>query len=427
VGFGLFILVIAIQFIRPNDLIPAVASIPFYLIAIVPCIIISWPKIAPQLSIQGLQERPVLVFGIGILLVALISSFAHGQIEEGLNFAFEFPKMLVFFLLLLANVDSPGRLRLFLGSIVAIIALPTLLVMLNYYAVVHIAAFDTKFAEVGGLRRMSGAGNFGDPNDICEILNCATICALCGLFNPRGGCIRIIWVLPLVFFGHALALTQSRGGFIAAAVGLMALLRSRFRGVKSIVIAVMGLALMFTVFAGRQTTVDLSEGTGQGRIQLWATGFQLLQKSPINPFIGTGFGKMATTTGHVAHNAFVQTYTELGFAGGTLLFGQYFYCLTNMIKLGSSGVTLPDPTMRQLRPFVFAALASFATSEMSLTNPTSLIAYTILGQASAFIRMANPQPPLRSLVLSSSLVGRIVLFSALFMASLYVFTSLMVR
>jgi hypothetical protein len=427
VDFALFLAVVAIQFIRPNDLIPALGSIPLYLIAVVLCILFSWHKMLGLLSARGLQECPVLAFGIGILLVSIISNTARRQFTFGIDFAAGFSKVLIFYLLLLAIVDTPRRFRQFLASLIPIIAIPIIVVMCHFYGYVHIEAFDRPENPDPSLRRMSGAGNFGDPNDICEILNCATIFTLCSLFNRDGGCSRVVWILPLGLFGRALSLTQSRGGFLAALAGLLVLLRARFRGAKWLVMAALGLLLMFVGFAGRQTSIDASQGTAQGRIQGWNIAFSLMQRSPLNLLIGTGFGQLQMHTTHVAHNGFIQLYTELGFFGGTLLFGQFFYCLTNLAKMGASGVVLPDPTMRRLRPYVMAALVSFGTSEMSLTNPCSLIAYTMLGQASVFVRLANPIPPLPDLLLSRALFRRVFVFSALFLMSLFVFTKVMVR
>ena len=143
-----------------------------------------------------------------------------------------------------------------------------------------------------------------------------------------------------------------------------------------------------------------------------------------SPLIGIGTGQFDENVGHVAHNAFVQTYTELGFLGGTLLFGQYFYCLKNLAKLGSTRVTMPDPEIRRLQPFLLASLASFATSEMSLTNPFSLVTYAMFGLATVFIRLADPSPPLPDLLLNRKLVRRIIVFSGLFLLGLYVFVRL---
>jgi hypothetical protein len=433
VDFVLFLLVTAIQFVRPTDFIPGLEAVPLYLIAIIPCILLSWHKLIYPVSLAGLRERPVLVFGIGILLASIISCLAHGQFQVGVDFAVGFTKILIFYLLMLAHVNSPRRLQLFLGCLVFIIAIPTLLAVLNYHGYVTIPAFgeakesgaiDPGTGEATGIRRLHATGNFSDPNDVCEILNCALILSLHGLFD-RGGCLtRVIWLAPMALFGHALRLTQSRGGFLGAVVGLVVLFRSRFRGAKSLVIGGAALLVMVALYAGRQTSLNTSEGTGQQRIQVWNDGLWMFLRSPL---IGGGIGELRLNAGYVAHNAFIQTYAELGFLCGTCLFGQYFYCLKNLGNLGSKQVTLPDPELRRLQPYLLASLASFATSEMSLTNPFGLVTYAMFGLATTFILLADPSPALSDLALTGRLVRRSIVLSGVFLVVLLVFIKLTVR
>ena len=106
---------------------------------------------------------------------------------------------------------------------------------------------------------------------------------------------------------------------------------------------------------------------------------------------------------------------------------QYFYCLKNLAKLGSKEITVPDPEMRRLQPFLLASLASFATSEMSLTNPCALVTYVMLGRSAVFFRLAHPSPPLPDLLLNRKLLRRIIVLSGLLLLSLLVFTKLTVR
>jgi len=422
VDFVLFLLVTAIMIIRPMEFIPWLIGAPLYQIAIIPCILLSWHKLIPQLTTAGLRERPVLVFGIGILLVSMISNLVHGQIEVGLEFATEFVKILIFYLLMVAHVNSPARLKLFLGFFVGFVLIPILLAVLNFDGYVDVAAFQT--VQSDGVRRLCGAGIFADPNDVCEIVNCAMLLCLCGSLSRDGGLSRVLWLAPMALFAYALTLTQSRGGFLGAVVGLMVLSRSRFRGMKSLVVAGAAVAVMFVWFSGRQTSLGTAEGTSQSRIQLWDDGLQMFRGSPL---IGIGTNQFVQNMGHVAHNAFVQTYTELGFLGGTLLFGQYLWCLRNMTKLGSTRVAMPDPEVRRVHPFLLASLAGFATSEMALTHPLDLVTYVMFGLATVCIRLADPIPPLPDLLLNSRLIGRICILSGLFLAALYVFVKLSVR
>jgi putative inorganic carbon (hco3(-)) transporter len=423
VDFVLFLLVTAIMIVRPADFVPGLEGANLYLIAIVPCILLSSHKVIPQLTTAGLRERPVLVFGIGILLVSMISNLVHVQFQAGFDFATEFLKILMFYLLMLGHIDSPARLRLFLRFLVGIILIPILLAVLNYHGTITIPAFRV-LSEGDDVRRLCGSGVFADPNDVCEILNCGMLLCLYGLLDRAGGLTRVLWLAPIALFVHALTLTQSRGGLLGAVVGLMVLFRSRFRGTKSLVAAGAALTVMFVLFGGRQTSLGTSEGTSQSRIQLWDAGFEMFKGSPL---IGVGTGQFAENAGQVAHNAFIQTYAELGFLGGTLLFGQYLWGLKNMTKLGSRQVTLPNPEVRRVQPFLLASLASYATSEMSLTHPSSLITYVMFGLATVCIRLADPSPPLPDLLLNRALIRRMVIFSSLFLAAFYVFTRLSVR
>lgn len=431
--FALFILVTAILFIRPMDYVPGLAGFNLYLIAIVPCILLSWHKLIPQLTWTELRERPVLVFGSGVLLVSTILNLVHGKLQTGFEFVVEFGKVLLFYLLMLAHLDSVSRLKRFLGWLVGLIMVAIVMAVLNYHGYVKISVFRTfsekiainpETGEGTSIRRLAASGIFADPNDICEIINCAMIFTLYRLLDWGGGCTRVIWLVPMTLFGYALALTNSRGGFLGAVVGLIVLFWTRLRGVKSLVLAGIILAVILFVFAGRQTAITVSESSSQSRIQVWDAAFGLLIRSRL---IGGGLGSVNGDTGHVAHNAFIQAYAEMGLLGGTLFFGQYFYCLKNLAELGSKQIELPDPEMRRLQPFLLASLAGFATAEMSLSNGWGLVTYTMLGVASVGIRLADPSPPLSDLRLSASLLRRTILYSALFLLGLYFFTRLTVQ
>jgi hypothetical protein len=421
--FALFLLVTAIMIIRPTDFIPGLEGAPLYQIAIVSCILLSWHKLIPQLTTAGLRERPVVVFGIGILLVSLISNLVNGQFQIGFDFAVEFAKSLIFYLLMLAHIDSLSRLKLVLGSLVFIILIPILLAVLNFHGYVTIPAFHV-LSDSGGVRRLCGSGLFDDPNDVCEILNCAMLLCLYGVLDRGGSLTRVLWLAPMALFGHAVYLTQSRGGLLGLMVGLLVLFCSRFRGRKLLILMGVTLALVFFLFSGRQTSLSTRQGTAQSRIQLWDDGFQMLRGSPL---IGVGTGRFAQNTGHVAHNSLIQASAELGVLAGAALFGQFYYCLKNLAKLVSTRVTVPDPALRRVFPFLVASLASFVASEMSLTNGFGLTTYMMLGLATAGIRLADPSQPLPDLLLSVRLVHRTILFSGLFLVGLYIFTRLSVR
>jgi O-Antigen ligase len=435
VGFLLFILVSGVLFIRPTDFIPLLEAVRLYAILIVGCILLYWNRLITQVSVPSLRERPVAVCMFGMLLISVLSNLARMDIDAAFGFGVEFAKVIVYFLLLVGVVDSPGRLQRFLACIVAIDLIPIILALLHYHGMIDIPAFhalndtdssrfDPETGEATVIRRLKGSGAFGDPNDVCEILNPAMLFSLYGLMNPRRGWVRFLWLAPMVVFGHALSLTFSRGGFIGFLVGLMVLFWARYGRRKSILLAGVIFPVIFVLFGGRQTSISTGEGTGQSRIQIWVEGFDLMRPSPI---FGIGTDQFVENVGHVAHNSFIHAYTELGFFGGTFYLGGFYYALRMLGRLGSPHVTIRDPEIRRVRPFILAAVVSYAASELSLTHPYDLSTYTMLGLATVCIRLADPEPPLPGSRLDGRLVLRVVGASALFLVALYVYAQWSVR
>ncbi len=423
--FALFVMVTAVVFVRPTDFVPGLENMPLYLMMIVPCILLSWHKIVPQLNVPALRERPVLVFGFGILVQGFISGLARGRPIPTYTFAGDYSKLLILYVLMLAHLDSPRRLKFFAGFLAVIILIPTTLAVLDFNHVITIPGFN-HIAEdrdagdgANSIKRLGATGNFSDPNDMCEIINCAILLSLCGLLNSSGGPRRVLWLGPLALLGCGLFLTKSRGGLLALMVGLFVLFRSRYRGIRSLLLvgALVGLLVLFAG-RGRQTTLSTGEGTAQTRIQLWDTGFEMIKAAPL---IGHGMGAYQEFVGRASHNAFIFAWADLGFVGGTFLFGQYVYCLSNLAKLGSKRYTVLDPEMRRLQPFFFAIVASFFTSEMSLTNAYCPVTYAMFGTATAFIRVAEVRPPLRDLVLNGRFLAKMLVYTAIFEVALYYF------
>jgi hypothetical protein len=89
--------------------------------------VLSLPKILPRLTVEGLRRSPVLVFGLGVLLVSAVSNCAYRPFEIAFDFVVSFAKILIHFVFLTAQVDSLVRLRLFLGCLAGIILIPVAL------------------------------------------------------------------------------------------------------------------------------------------------------------------------------------------------------------------------------------------------------------------------------------------------------------
>ncbi|MEO2089446.1 MAG: hypothetical protein ABGY75_08110 [Gemmataceae bacterium] len=107
-NFGLFLLLNAVLLIRPEELFPAIAGLRLYLIVIVPCLLMSLPRLVELLSPSSLRDRPVAVCVLLFFTATLVSLCVQGRASEAfLEFGPEFGKVLLYYFLLLAVVDTP--------------------------------------------------------------------------------------------------------------------------------------------------------------------------------------------------------------------------------------------------------------------------------------------------------------------------------
>jgi hypothetical protein len=434
VQFFLFLVLTALLYLRPTDFVPGLEGFQLYLVVISACILLSLDVLFREVSLAALTEKPIGAFVLGLLGVSVISNLFNGNNEAALQFGVDFAKVLVFYFLMTGLINSSGRLRSFLNGMVLINLVLISLGLLNFYGIVSIPAFDSEngimqqadpsSGDLVTIRRFTGTGSYGDPNDICELIVPSMILSLKGLTERPRHWGRILWLGPFLVFGNALQLTQSRGGLLGLLAGLGVLFWSRFGWKKSALIATVVMPAMLMVFGGRQASFSVSTGTGQARLQQWDAGFEMMKSSPL---LGTGTGILEQVTGHAAHNSFMQMYTELGFLGGTLFFGMFYHAIRVTARLGSSGTTISDPEIRKLRPFILAVLVSYAISEFGLTHPHATQTYAILGLATTCLHLAHPHPPLIDARLSGRMLYRICACSALFLGALYLYVRLSVR
>jgi len=433
VDFFLLVLTTAVLYIRPTDFVSGLENVPLYLVLIVSCILASWNRLLSRLSSKGFRQDSTAFMVVGILLVSLITNLVRGDLQTTVDFGSEFGKVALYYLLVVAVLDSPRRLRRFLSWLVVIDLFPAVLALLQYYGMINIPAFkamedafqfDPDTGESTWVNRLHGTGNFGDPNDVCEILNTAMIFSFYGLMDSGRGRSRLLWMVPIPVLGLALFLTRSRGGFLGAVGGFLLLFWARYGRRKCILLAAVALPAAMFLFSGRQTSLSLSEGTSQQRIQLWSESFQAFRTSPI---WGIGTNLLGQRMGLVAHNSFVHAYAELGFVGGTFFFGAYYTVLTSLARLGATPTTVRDPELRGVRPYIMAAVLSCAVSRMSLSLCYSVSTYAILGVGAACVRLADAEPSLAESRPRRPLAFRLFRASLIFLIALYVMVRLTLR
>lgn len=431
-AYLLFILLNATLFIRPAEIIPDLAGLPIYLCLILACAALTYPLLIAQLSARSLARDPVTVCVVGMLAACVLSHLSHLYIWGARMSGTDFAKVLLYYLLLVALLDSAGRMRRFLYWLTSFIVVLTGLALLQYYDAIDIPSlkalerryYDPVTEQSVVLKQLQSTGIFGDPNDLCLILVVGTMFGLYGLGDRRLGTLRYAWLGPLGLFLFALAMTKSRGGFLALLGGVMALFLARFGWRKALPLAAMVLPAMLALFAGRQTNISTNDDTAQGRIHLWSEGLRLFRQSPV---FGIGKGFYADEVGQVAHNSFVNSYTDLGFFGGTCFLGAFYCVLTMLHRFGRHAHLIADPEVRRLRPYLMAAIVGYAVGMLSLSRAYVVPTYMIIGLGTAYIRLASRGVRWPGLGFDMRLAQRLVLASAAMLAATYLFVRVFAR
>jgi O-antigen ligase len=425
-AFFLFILVNVVLFIRPAEINPVLQDLPIYQVAILICLAFSIPSLAVFFKRHSLAGQPITVCVLLLLPAVVLSHLSHLNFYSARADGFEFLKVEIYFLLLLANISSAARLRQFMICLVGLIGLMTILSLLQYHGLIHITAIEAMaqreiLEEVEFYtQRLQGTGLFNDPNDFCLILVVGMTISAYWLTDRGLGLFRIVPLIMLGLFGQALALTHSRGGLLAFLACLIVLIYCRFGWKKTFILAALVLPLLFLAFGGRQTRFNLAdpEDTAQTRFEFWSDSLQLLKQAPL---FGIGTGGLVDEIYHVAHNSFVHAFAELGLFGGMLFLGVFFTAALTLNRLGSPGIQIVDPRLKHLRPFLLAMTVGFAAGIFSLSRCYTVTTYFVPGLVSSFVAVAPTSPPVPVLRFDLHWLKRLAVVGLLFIFAVYLF------
>jgi O-antigen ligase len=425
-GFLLFILVNATLFIRPGEIVPDLEGWPIYQWVILSCLVVAYPRVLDQFTRDALVSRPITVCVVGLWVAAVLSHLARMNTFDAREVGFEFGKVVLYYLLLVAVVDTPQRLRQLLVWLAGFIVILALIAVLQYHGVIQMASLttleerrlDPETGEFVVIPRLRSTGIFNDPNDVCLALGLGIQICLYFAADKRRGPIRFAWLAPVVLFVYTLIRTQSRGGLLGVMAGLLVLGYARYGWRKTAAAGVVAVPLLLAVLGGRQTNFDLGdkEDTGQARVQLWSEGFELFKQTPI---IGIGARQYAEEVGLVAHNSFVHAYTELGLLGGTLFVGAFFCALAGLRRTPATAANPLDSELVRLRPYVVAMVVGYAVALWSLSRNYVPPTFLVLGLAAAYYRLSVEHTAVPALRLNGRLLKQLGMVSLASVAVIY--------
>jgi hypothetical protein len=435
VAFVLFLLLNCTLFIRPAEIVEQFAGLPIYEWLILSCAVASLPGMLAHLRQTSLAERPITVSVLAMLPAIFLSHISHGVWWAARDGCLDFSKTVIYYLLLVANVNSVKRLRTFTLWVLGFISMAALLAVLQFHGVIELPSLSTVYdveadPETGieyQVPRICSTGIFSDPNDLAMILVLGLILTAYFVTDPRLRKLAPVWLGLAGLFFYGLVLTKSRGGLLALAVAFFVLIQARYGWRKALILAGPGVLVMLALVGGRQADIGGAIGgdTGQSRIQLWSQGLALLRGRAL--MFGIGFGRYVEEVGQVAHNSFVHPFVELGFFGGAVFLGAVYYPIRSLYRLREMRAWQVDRELIRFRPCLLASMSGFAASMLSLTRTYTIPTYLMLGTAAVFLDLSRIARPPRDRRLNVRLVKSIVIVSVLFLAVTYAFIRIFAR
>ena len=403
-----------------------------------------------------MRNHPTFAMVHTMLLLAALSFYASS--DKPLESLFEYLKVFAYFVLFLALVNTPARLRALTAVITLCVMVTATIGILHFTQIISIPKLEVlgenierENGEVDQERRLRFTGMLQDPNEVAVVL--AMLVFLCAhqWQNRAFGLFRHLWLVPLTLFLGAIAFTSSRGGFLALMSGTVAFAIYRFQNVRIVQIApgvhtevykpggnkaigflILMLPIAVIGFGGRQTNISPNEGTANGRIGLWSDWLGHFRD---NPLLGVSPVAAATAEGeekplahlnvsHLAHNSYLQAFADLGFVGGMCYLGAFLLGLQTLNRYAFGHSRILDLEQKRLHPYLVGSVVAYMAGMISLSINYLITTAFVLALPLAFYGMTPCYPPVRPPAMGQAGLFRLALIAVGVLGTIYMMARL---
>jgi len=390
--FPLILLYLALTILRPQDYLPAFASVPL-LPAVLGLALLAW-----LLSRDKTLEAPHFVLLPVFLLALMMSEVANGWLGGALEQFTGFAPVIVAFGVLVAGV---GADRKRVSTTFAVFALCACILALH--------GVEQKQHGIGwtgmGLSedgRIQYVGIFNDPNDLGLLFVTALPMALY-LAGRAGFLLRLAWLAGAGLLLYGVYLTNSRGAMLALLVEGGVYIWMRRGVVVAGMLGVAGLAAL-RMLSSRMDELDAGEDSAAGRVDAWYEGLHMFTSHPL---FGVGAGNFTDYNYLTAHNSFVLVLAETGFFGyvAWLAFVGYSFLMMRQILRHEPGedVLRQDgvdwPAEQTIARTLLLSLCGLFAAAFFLSRSYTVILYLtlaiVVGAYAGARRRVPDLPPLR--------------------------------
>ncbi|MFH1198795.1 MAG: O-antigen ligase family protein [Candidatus Omnitrophota bacterium] len=335
--FLLTLIFLVFYFVRPQDFTGGAMQGERIVLYILGTTLSIW-AVKMILNQKILIRNPKDIFVIGLFIAVIVSTLTVRWAAYTIDTVILFGKAALVYFLISDILNSPGKFKIFLWTIVVCVFIVGVLGILQYYGhdIMGIAPFvgvELKDGALIEVKRIRGVGLF-DTNQLAYLMGFALPFAYALFKLTRNFILKICLLIFSFVYAVATYFTLSRGGILAfaAAIGFLYLLRKGATSKFFMVIAVGFLILFLTTTPTRLGTIGgfKSDSSSQGRLNAWYAGAQAWKESPV---IGVGVNTYVDHFKIAAHNAVVQVIVETGVFGFFFWLGLMYFTFKALTRL----------------------------------------------------------------------------------------------
>ncbi len=319
---------------------------------------------------------------------------------------------LAYLLAIAGLIESTADLRVLLAMLVAAATATAVFALVTY-------AFGISSQLQGG-RPNGGAG---DPNFFALYHVVAVPATLALAVSTRRRWMRLILLAAVVIIIASIFVSESRGGLLAlaAVAAVLVVLPSRLlfqtRRQKTILLLGLVAAAMVAFVAtgapllGRVESVETTDPTGSGRVDLWKAGWTSIQDRPI---LGLGYGSFSAAvpqllrdtpgidfrhielrpdTASGAHSVYVGTLAELGIPGLALFLAMLLTTVGHLIRTERRARAAGATFVARVATAVSLGLIGWTVAAAFLSTETSRSLWMLLAIALALPKLLARERP----------------------------------
>jgi len=400
-------------YLRPQEFIPALKGKPLILLmalVVLGTLVIHNAFQKKKFLFSNFRQGfYMIVFFLVIVLSQLQLFYLRGTKEAFKDFL---PVFMLFFMIVNLVTDYDQLKKTFLLLILLTTAISVDGIYQYFYGI-----------DIAGQTPIEGRirwiGIFSDPNDLGLTILAFTPFPLLFAFRKNTRILtRLFWLTTLGILFYALYLTNSRGTFLGLMTVLAYFSIKKWGWLKGLIGGAIASSILFAVGPSRMAELSLEEASASGRIEAWATGFNLLKWRPI---LGVGYGNFTEHHILTAHNSVVLCWSELGLVG---LFVWLMLIVSSFNEMLVAEKRCKDTELALYAEGMQLSMIGFFVSAFFLSRTYNEVLYIIIALCTLLSYFARRRFNYSIKFIRTDEIGFVIIFAIVLIATVKVFIML---